>query len=275
MYINSINSFSQGFVVKKQSKETTGGVHPKKLIFREGKTYLQKAGAVNKFKLENLTPVLECLVSDIGRKLGFNVVKYSLNKIRMTKSREWIEQDAYVSECEWFLKDGQSIIHVKDLNSSRDKLYDIICDMGFTEQINCMIVFDFLINSNDRHLKNFALIQNRDGTLEFSPIYDIGYSLTANCDEEIVEYIYDDNMEEFDLNEMLGDIDVSLSFTHSNRNNLRLIKNYDYTPIVIDDLLELVDKYPLSEIRKTFIKDLLRDRVKYLNKWGKKFERDS
>lgn len=275
MSVNVINSFSQDFTVRKSSKETTGGVHPKRHVYRNGKLYLQKAGALNKFRFENLTPVLECMASEIGRELWFNVVKYDLEKTHLNKSANWFEQDVLISECEWFLKEGEDIIHVKDLNIGKDRLYEKLCEMGFSKSLNDMIVFDFLINSNDRHLKNFALIRDLNGGLRFSPIYDIGYSLTANCDDETVEYIYDEEIEEFSLDEMLEDIDVSLSFTHSNKGNLRLIKDYEYKKIDKDRVLSIVDTYELPELRKTFIKDLLNDRINYLNKWGEKFEGSS
>jgi len=50
-----------------------------------------------------------------------------------------------------------------------------------------MFVIDALIGNDDRHFNNWGILEKRDGSLVFAPIYDCGASLAASSTDSDME----------------------------------------------------------------------------------------
>ncbi len=140
------------------------------------------------------------------------------------------------------------------LNLTRDDLYNKFIDNIADIQIHIdnMIIFDYIVNNTDRHLKNFGFLINED-KIRFAPIYDNGLALGSHLDDEEIEFE--------EISDLLLDADYAKCFDTSNKKQLELVKkctlniDFDYEYIV-----RKYSKY-LSEKRMEFIMELLKERI--------------
>ena len=107
---------------------------------------------------------MECIAYEVGQLLGIDVVPYWLEKLYISED-EII--DVCVSEDYRFLRDIKSVISansylLKDYAGklSRKERYDRITSISEKVKLDIdkMIVFDYLIDNYDRHLRNFEII---------------------------------------------------------------------------------------------------------------------
>ena len=188
----------------KTPNNTTDGMLRKSWIIENGKRVLLKGG----YKNEILQPFNEVLASTICDKLGFNHVTYKLDIIK----------DKIVSKCECFInKDTElipayqvlhGIIKEEDKNNAYEEYIKILEEKGLInvrEKLENMLILDFLIMNEDRHLNNFGIIRdvNTGKWLDVAPIFDNGQSLNLpyyNDDEIIISgegrFFY--NVDKFD-----------------------------------------------------------------------------
>lgn len=174
------------FGVKKQDTEqeidfvspdnTTDGYLKKRWKLIDGRRYLLKDGSQPFFQ----QPFNEVIASELMQHLGVRHVPYTLF---------WENGKPY-SVCEDFLTKDTELVTAwrimktqKQANST--SVYQHVCnccaDLGVdvTTDLAQMIVVDYLIANEDRHLNNFGLIRNAK-TLEWlgsAPIFDSGSSL--------------------------------------------------------------------------------------------------
>lgn len=134
----------------------------------------------------------EVIASKLGKQLNLDVVPASFCKILHDGD---IVPGSYTYN---FLNDGEEFISAYRifvcLGSSIAELSKnmTVCDrikwvldrlneftgLDLSDYINRMIVIDFLVGNEDRHLNNFGVISNRDtGEFRMAPIFDNGLSL--------------------------------------------------------------------------------------------------
>ena len=120
-----------------------------------------------------------------------------------------------------------------------------------------MIVYDYIVNNTDRHLKNFGFLE-KNNRLRFAPIYDNGLALGSHLD--------DSELESENIDDLLLDSDYVKCFDTSNRRQLNLID--DYRLNIDIDYEAVVSKYSkyLSEKRVEFILKLLKERIEVVKK---------
>ena len=139
-----------------------------------------------------------CLIkggSDIARQQPFNEViatkiMQRLNIPHVPYTMTWDNGSPY-SVCEDFITSGTELVAAWRIINSKKKsnnmsVYQhfVSCckDFGITDieqSLDKMLVLDYIIANEDRHLNNFGLVRNAE-TLEwigFAPIYDSGSSL--------------------------------------------------------------------------------------------------
>lgn len=156
---------------------TSDGCLKKRWKIIDGKRCLIKGGS----NLERQQPFNEVIASKIMERLNIPHVPYTLM---------WSDNQPY-SVCEDFITADTELISAWRIMQTQKKSNDISVYRHF---INCckelgvpdivpdldkMIVLDFIIGNEDRHLNNFGLLRNAE-TLEwlgFAPIYDSGSSL--------------------------------------------------------------------------------------------------
>ena len=156
---------------------TSDGNLKKRWKIIDGKRCLLKSGS----NLLMQQPFNEVIASRIMDKLGIDHVPYIVT---------WINDEPY-SVCEDFVTENTELIPAwrilktqkKDNSTSVYQHFVNCCESlgikGAVPFLDRMIVLDYIIANEDRHLNNFGVIRNAE-TLEwlgFAPIYDSGSSL--------------------------------------------------------------------------------------------------
>ena len=159
---------------------TSDGYLKKRWKIANGKRCLIKGGS----NLERQQPFNEVIASKIMDRLGIDHVPYNII---------WEDGEPY-SVCEDFVTRDTELISAwrimqtqkKDNSSSVYQHFVNCCKSlgapGVVPALDRMIVLDYIIANEDRHLNNFGLLRNAE-TLEwlgFAPIYDSGSSLGYN-----------------------------------------------------------------------------------------------
>ena len=156
---------------------TSDGNLKKRWKIIEGKRFLVKGGS-NPFRQQ---PFNEVIADGIMQRLGIPHVHYKV---------VW-DKGAPYSLCEDFISDETELIPAWRIVQTRKKrssvsmyrhFVDCADDLGIPEVIpflDRMIVLDYIIANEDRHLNNFGAVRDAE-TLEWigmAPIYDSGSSL--------------------------------------------------------------------------------------------------
>lgn len=159
---------------------TSDGYLKKRWKIANGKRCLIKGGS----NLERQQPFNEVIASKIMDRLGIDHVPYNII---------WEDGEPY-SVCEDFVTRETELISAwrimqtqkKDNSTSVYQHFVNCCKSlgapGVVPALDRMIVLDYIIANEDRHLNNFGLLRNAE-TLEwlgFAPIYDSGSSLGYN-----------------------------------------------------------------------------------------------
>ena len=202
---------------------TTDGYLKKRWKIIGGKRYLLKDGSQPFFQ----QPFNEVIASELMQRLGVRHVSYTLL---------WENGKPY-SVCEDFMTKDTELVTAwrimktqKQANSTSvyQHVRNCCADLGVdvTTNLDQMIVVDYLIANEDRHLNNFGLIRNAK-TLEWigsAPIFDSGSSLG-----------YD---------KMAGEIRaergiVCKPFKRHHEEQLKLVTSYDW--ISFENLVDVKD----------------------------------
>ena len=156
---------------------TTDGMLRKSWVVEDGHRYLLKSG----YKGDSLQPFNEVLASMICERLGFRYVPYTLDTAR----------GKIVSKCECFTTKDTEIIpayqvlfgHEKTAGRDDYEQYIHLLEQNSIAdaraQMENMLVLDYLIMNEDRHLNNFGVLRDVN-TLEWlgtAPIFDNGQAL--------------------------------------------------------------------------------------------------
>ena len=226
------------------------GVYTKYIRVEDGIKYLVKSGRGDgRNNTSILEPVTECICYELAKLMGVPCAEYYLE----SKGEELL----CVSK--WFYDENKEkfysankLLRILELN--RDDLYYTFIKYApnVEQDLNNMIVFDYIVNNTDRHLKNFGFLI-KDESIRFAPIYDNGLSLGSHLDDEDIEYE--------DIDDLLLDSDYAKCFDTSNRKQLDLVKKC--TLNINIDYKSIVKKYSsyLSEKRVEFMLALLKDRI--------------
>lgn len=231
------------------------GVYTKYVRVVNGDKYLVKSGRGDgKNKTSILEPVTECICYELAKLMGIDCAEYILEE----------DNEELLSVSKWFYDETKEKFYsanklMRILGISRENLYDkLVKNIPAIEQdLNNMIVYDYIVNNTDRHLKNFGFLK-RGNELRFAPIYDNGLALGSHLD--------DDEIEAEDLEDLLFDSDYSKCFDTSNRKQLDLV---DDCVLNIDiDYETVVNKYSnyLSQKRIKFISELLKTRIEVVKR---------
>ena len=163
---------------------TEKGVLAKWTFILKDNIYYVKTGRIEYGIFSNLEPISEVISARVGKVIGANVLSTYWDLFNMNKTDEYDEQAVIVSYTKNFLNDGEiykpiaKYLSLNELNNN--DLYSILRVKfeKYRNEIDDMIVFDFLINNTDRHLNNFGFIcDENENILRFSPLFDNGCSL--------------------------------------------------------------------------------------------------
>jgi hypothetical protein len=145
-----------------------------------------------------LEPYSEVLAYIIGKRLGIEVLEYSIIPVYMHKSFRKLTKMSplcsHVSICEKIDKIGCSIMSIAEIKRAEEVIqhkkvtnYDIMYGIGNKTNgkiiekyyIDQMFMFDALIGNRDRHYGNVHVLRDIDGTFKQPPLIDNGDSLMA------------------------------------------------------------------------------------------------
>lgn len=156
---------------------TTGGVLEKFWFYNNGRSYLAKIGTMPGVQDEPVLAANEVIVSRIANKLGISCVEYAPINIG--------NEIGCVSQC--FARRNEDIVSAQSIAYQMDtydnnKVMRYIRNLGFSEDIDKMIILHSLIGNHDAHLSNFALAMDADTReyTRFIPLYDNGNCLGWN-----------------------------------------------------------------------------------------------
>lgn len=262
------------------TSNSSAGVLAKGLIELDGKLYLAKTGEFSRPRFSKIEPVIEVICSEIIKLLGVNCANYKLKELSIVGNEYWKEQDVLCCLSEIFTTEGEKSITASRLLGIKNRRasYSDLIKVFNIEDINNMLVIDYLINNTDRHLRNFSLIvDNASGSIRFAPLYDHGFSLGQDLDDDYLEEESDDFSwvyTECDYSKCCG------------LTNVQQLSNVEFTSVNLDvsvnSLFSIVDKYAehLPSYRVEFIKYLLERRLTnarkiFSKREGNYFRRDN
>lgn len=166
------------------ASENIDGVLPKRTLKdANGKTIaMDKTGRIFKDKFEKIEPILEDMNSKIANYLNIECANYEL-LIEDIEFDGKIHKDVFISRTYWFLDENDMLISVEDIkhigpyNDSINNIgiYNTIISISpeSKEQLDNIIVFDYLTGGSDRHDGNLGFIR-KDKNLKMAPLYDNG-----------------------------------------------------------------------------------------------------
>ena len=155
---------------------TTDGYLKKRWKIIDDKRYLLKDGS-QPFSQQ---PFNEVIASELMQRLGVRHVPYTLlweNGKPYSVCEDFLTKDTELVTAWWIMKTKKQANSTSVYQHIRNCCADLGAEV--TTDLDQMIVVDYLIANEDRHLNNFGLIRNAK-TLEWlgsAPIFDSGSSL--------------------------------------------------------------------------------------------------
>lgn len=183
--------------------------------------------------LHGLEPIHEALASKIAQILELDCVKYSIAEIKGKRTNQLVSVCADIADSSRQIISAYSLIRgfpeyrIKDYPSYIDFLENELNIPDAKAKIDKMLMVDYIILNEDRHLNNFGVIRNSD-TLEWEdvcPLYDTGKSLCTAINEEYWDF-------------KNGEIN-SFEGTYENSQYLMDIVQTSVVPHMIEELREL------------------------------------
>jgi hypothetical protein len=236
---------------------TTDGVYKKRwIIGSNGERILSKGGRPILYQ----EPLNEVIASEIMQRLGILHAHYTL---------AFDEEDKPLSQCECFVNGNEDIVSAYNIDKKlkrrgSDSYYNhyVNCckeyGIDVVDELNRMIVIDFIMANTDRHWTNFACLRDSD-TLKFTkptPIYDTGASFWHESPDRDIHSLSDYK---------------TMTFNKSGSSQIKLITDLSwYDPEVlkgIDDYANEIFKqaYTISAERRDRLINALKARISLMN----------
>ncbi len=177
-FISDILLSKQGQLEKQHISPdyTTDGMLEKFWIDIEGRPFLIKSGHIPGATENGILAANEIVASKIAAAIGSEHVEYQKINIRNDRTKYCV--------CKSFGNKNEDFVPAENIRLQLDtydrmNVYRYMCDLGFKDDMNKMMVFDILIHNIDRHCGNFGILVNSD-TMEvkrFAPLFDSGSCL--------------------------------------------------------------------------------------------------
>lgn len=237
--------------------------------------YVKASSYDKKNKRYHVEAIMECIAFEVGQLLSVDVVPYWLDKLYISMDEildVCVSNDfkvsrkiqSSISANSYLLKEHPGI-------TSRKERYDLIAGISKEVKLNLekMILFDYLIDNHDRHMRNIELIQYK-GVISLSPIFDNGSSLMSDWLDEDLEDILDD--EDLFEEKIIYAETTSKAFANEHAVEIGLVDKETYKHINLnitkDEFYTIIEKYSdfLSPIRKQLINKLLTHRYENIKR---------
>lgn len=240
----------------KTPNNTSGGQLKKVWIKKDGENYLYKGSGT----IHNFEPINEVLASKICEILEVPFVRYSLDVIHTKR------QDSVVSICKCAINKDEEIIPAYSVLTERanevtKNINDYYLYLEILEEKNVpnakeylqkMLMLDYILLNEDRHLANFGVIRNVK-TLNWDricPIFDTGRCMNTNVtkaywnfNEGEVKCFTNELISSFEL-EKIFDINIDKEkierLKSLDKAYGKMLKDYQEYTKLTDDEVELI-----------------------------------
>lgn len=239
---------------------STNGTLKKRWAIRDGVRYLIKASSPPYWQ----QPYNEMIASLLAEKLGISHVPYDVELDG--KGKPCSVCPCFTSEdMEFVSADLVRRVHQRESGEAPFEHYVRCCEslgVDCQEDLDRLLVLDYLMINNDRHYNNFGFLRNPE-TLELytAPIFDTGASLGFNWATEKID---------------LADTELCKPFAPSHSEQIKLVSNWDWIDFeklynLEEEIWDIFAKgdgtiYEISNERSDAITHLLNERVKSLEK---------
>ena len=136
------------------------------------------------------------------------------------------------------------------------RLFSELTGVDARTYLDTMLLFDYLICNEDRHLNNFGVLRNDEvDTFHFPPLFDNGYALGFMQAEykPVEQYLYSCKAKPF-----------STSFTKQ----LHLVSHLPEGVVLPDTISESVlEDLPLTDTMRTYCMDILCTRLQQIKEY--------
>lgn len=169
-----------------------GGVLKKVWIQKECENYMLKGSN----SIHNLEPINEVLASKIAKILELESVEYSLAKIQGKRTNQLVSVCKDIVDSSEHIVSAYSLVlgyleaQIKDYPSYIELLENELNISNANVDIQKMLILDYIMLNEDRHLNNFGVIRDTD-TLEWKrvcPVYDTGRSMNTAINEDYWDF---------------------------------------------------------------------------------------
>lgn len=159
------------------------------MVGEDGVLYYIKTGKDLHGDYSTIHPAIEALVYDLSRPMGFDCVPQKL--AYLDKETMETEKDVLVSMSPNFVESGYEFLPFSKLitgtiNVKSDNIYAQFQEVfyPFVNDLNRMIVMDYVFDNPDRHLNNFGILYHTEiAGMKFAPLYDNGLALLGQYAE--------------------------------------------------------------------------------------------
>lgn len=215
----------------------------------------------------------EVIASHLCKLLGFDHVSYSLCHVSLDNGLDTIacQSTNFLSETELYVSVAKLMLEGKIpmLSLGDSKLYDTLIHSvsklcpTFWEYVDTLLVLDYIILNDDRHLGNLGIVVGKRGQGKCAPIFDCGNSLFFHKHTEGINY-------RPELNRYL----IAKPFAKDFEQQLALVQTNISLPRNIDTemhtfIVNLVTKYELPRERGEFAYEVIRRSLnKLVDRYG-------
>lgn len=228
----------------------------------DGELCYIKTGKLSYGKFSSLEPISEYIAYRIGELLDIDVIETMYCDVSLKDTSNFKSQDIIISYTKNFLEHDEVFYSIYKLEGDNVTYNDLVYKYSeFTEDLNKMIVFDFIINNTDRHLNNFGFIMdsNTMDIKRFCTIFDNGSSLLSDLDDnQLIELDFKD----------IDDYSSCKPFSRNHYSQLSLVKSLPKINLDFDreDVESIVREFSfdLSKSRITKIENLICRRLNYV-----------
>lgn len=270
LYIDPMFILDDSYEVLEWNTGEGRGVLPKRYITRFGKTtHMDKTGRFNKELniFDNVEPILEKIACEIAKLLNINCAQYELivedikvdgieyKDVMICRTLWFLDiEDEFISASEFFEIDS-----VKSESNKYEALIKVIPNIK--EDLDNMLILDYLLGNSDRHSDNLGFIKDSKKNIYLAPVYDNGSCeyltfieesdlIDEETGKEVVLYNdedYEELFEEITGINLMEHLDENFTCKFLRCPNYHNLSRIDSTKlfenIELKDILNIVDKY--------------------------------
>lgn len=150
--------------------------------------------------------VNEVVASRLMELLGIPHLEYQL--VHAVVSIEGAEHDTWLNRSRSFRRQGERKVAfdtVYDMEKQPgESPLDLAARFGWGEEIQHMMIVDYLIANRDRHGANIEVLRDREGAVRLAPLFDNGLSFACFCYGDEARVRAFDPLSDVNANNYLG-----------------------------------------------------------------------